>query len=127
MEELHSAHGAEAAFRVLKSPLSIRPIFHQLERRAKAIFWWRFSAMHCGHAETLLRRKGSALSRARRWRYSHSDQRRHRTAYDGREGNPVAARHTPDAKQKELLDQLGITVPDRLSFDRECSVDLATA
>ena len=27
---------AEAAFRVLKSELSIRPIFHQLERRAKA-------------------------------------------------------------------------------------------
>jgi transposase len=27
---------AEAAFRALKSELSIRPIFHQLERRAKA-------------------------------------------------------------------------------------------
>jgi transposase len=27
---------AEAAFRTLKSELSIRPIFHQLERRAKA-------------------------------------------------------------------------------------------
>jgi hypothetical protein len=34
---------------------------------------------------------------------------------------------TPSAEPKQLLDQLGITVPDRLSFDRECSVDLATA
>jgi hypothetical protein len=33
----------------------------------------------------------------------------------------------PNAEQKLLLDQLGITLPDRLSFDSECSADSATA
>lgn len=28
---------------------------------------------------------------------------------------------TPSAEQKQLLDLLGIPVPDRLSFDQECS------
>jgi len=31
---------AEAAFRALKSALSIRPLFHQLEPRVKAHIWW---------------------------------------------------------------------------------------
>jgi transposase len=35
---------AEAAFRALKSELSIRPIFHQLERRAKAYILVTFLA-----------------------------------------------------------------------------------
>ena len=31
------------------------------------------------------------------------------------------------AEQKSLLDLLGISFPDRLSFNRQCSVDSATA
>jgi hypothetical protein len=34
---------------------------------------------------------------------------------------------TPSAAQKQLLDQLGIAVPDRLSFDHECGADSAIA
>ncbi len=30
---------------------------------------------------------------------------------------------TASAEQKQLLSQLGITIPDRLSFDQECSAD----
>ena len=33
----------------------------------------------------------------------------------------------PDAEQKSLLQQLGLSLPDRLQFQRECSVDSATA
>src|SRR5271157_3446534 len=120
---------AEAAFRVLKSPLSIRPIFHQLERRAKAHILVAF----LGYAlwvtlKHLRRRKGSALSPTKALALLgtliSADIVLPTT--DGRE---IRLRRvtTPDAKQKELLDQLGITLPDRLSFDRECSVDLATA
>ncbi len=120
---------AEAAFRVLKSPLSIRPIFHQLERRAKAHILVAF----LGYAlwvtlKHLLRRKGSTLSPSKALALLatlvSADIVLPTT--DGRE---IRLRRvtTPDAKQKELLDQLGITVPDRLSFDRQCSVDLATA
>ena len=57
---------AEAAFRALKSELSIRPIFHQLERRAKAHILVAF----LGYAlwvtlKHLLIRKGSTLSPAK--------------------------------------------------------------
>jgi len=34
---------------------------------------------------------------------------------------------TPTAEQKQLLAELGITVPDRLGFDQECSADWALA
>ena len=33
----------------------------------------------------------------------------------------------PTAEQKSLLHQLGISLPDHLNFNRECSVDSATA
>ena len=32
----------------------------------------------------------------------------------------------PTAEQKSLLHQLGISLPDHLNFNRECSVDSAT-
>jgi len=120
---------AEAAFRVLKSPLSIRPIFHQLERRAKAHILVAF----LGYAlwvtlKHLLRRKGSTLSpnKALALLSTLVSADIVLPTTDGRE---IRLRRvtTPDAEQKQLLDQLGIAVPDRLSFDRECSVDSATA
>ena len=33
----------------------------------------------------------------------------------------------PDAEQKSLLRQLGVTLPDRFELNRKCSVDSATA
>jgi transposase len=120
---------AEAAFRVLKSPLSIRPIFHQLERRAKAHILVAF----LGYAlwvtlKHQLRRKGSALSPSKALALlgtlGSADIVLPTT--DGRE---IRLRRvtTPNAEQKQLLDQLGIAVPDRLSFDQECSADSASA
>jgi len=120
---------AEAAFRVLKSPLSIRPIFHQLERRAQAHILVAF----LGYAlwvtlKHLLRRKGSTLSPSKALALLgtlvSADIVLPTT--DGRE---IRLRRvtTPNAEQKQLLDQLGIAVPDRLSFDQECSADLASA
>ena len=116
---------AEAAFRALKSELSIRPIFHQLERRAKAHILVAF----LGYAlwvtlKHLLRRKGSALSPSKALALLgtlvSADIVLPTT--DGRE---IRLRRvtTPSAEQKQLLDQLGITIPDRLSFDQECSAD----
>ena len=120
---------AEAAFRALKSALSIRPIFHPLERRAKAHILVAF----LGYArwvtlKHLLRRKGSALSPSQALALLgtlvSADIVLPTT--DGRE---IRLRRitTPNAEQKQLLHQLGIAVPDRLSFDRECSVDSTTA
>lgn len=120
---------AEAAFRALKSELSIRPIFHQLERRAKAHILVAF----LGYAlwvtlKHLLIRKHATLSPARALvllgTLMSADIVLSTT--DGRE---IRLRRvtTPSAEQKQLLDQLGIAVPDRLSFDHECSADLAIA
>jgi transposase len=120
---------AEAAFRALKSELSIRPIFHQLERRAKAHILVAF----LGYAlwvtlKHLLRRKGSTLSPSQALALLatlvSADIVLPTT--DGRE---IRLRRitTPNPEQKQLLNQLGIAVPDRLSFDRECSVDSTTA
>jgi transposase len=120
---------AEAAFRALKSELSIRPIFHQLERRAKAHILVAF----LGYAlwvtlKHLLIRKGSAVSPAKALALLgtlvSADIVLPTT--DGRE---IRLRRvtTPTAEQKQLLAELGITVPDRLSFDQECSADSALA
>jgi hypothetical protein len=34
---------------------------------------------------------------------------------------------TPTPEQKKLLSDLGITIPDRLNFDQECSADFQVA
>jgi transposase len=120
---------AEATFRALKSELSIRPIFHQLERRAKAHILVAF----LGYArwvtlKHLLIRKGSACSPAKALALLGTLVSADIVlpATDGRE---IRLRRvtTPSAEQKQLLEQLGMALPERLSFDQECSVDSATA
>jgi transposase len=120
---------AEAAFRALKSELAIRPIFHQKEHRVKAHILVAF----LGYAmwvtfKHLLKRKNSNLSPARALALLstlHSADIILPTT-DGRE---IRLRRitTPNPDQQLLLDQLGITLPERLSFDSECSVDSASA
>jgi transposase len=120
---------AEAAFRALKSELAIRPIFHQKEHRVKAHILVAF----LGYAlwvtfKHLLKRTDSDLSPARALALLstlHSADIILPTT-DGRE---IRLRRitTPNPEQQLLLHQLGITLPERLSFDSECSVDSATA
>jgi len=120
---------AEAAFRTLKSELAIRPIFHQLERRAKAhilvaflgyALWVTLKYLLIGKSSTLSPAKALALLGT----LVSADIVLPTT--DGRE---IRLRRvtTPSAEQKQLLDLLGITVPSRLSFDQECSADSAIA
>jgi transposase len=120
---------AEAAFRALKSELAIRPIFHQKEHRVKAHILVAF----LGYAlwvtfKHLLKRSHTDVSPARALALLstlHSADIILPTT-DGRE---IRLRRitTPNPEQQLLLDQLGITLPERLSFDSECSVDSATA
>jgi transposase len=120
---------AEAAFRALKSELAIRPIFHQKEHRVKAHILVAF----LGYAlwvtfKHLLKRTSSDLSPSRALALLttlHSADIILPTT-DGRE---IRLRRitTPNRDQQLLLDQLGIILPERLSFDSECSADSATA
>jgi transposase len=119
---------AEAAFRALKSELAIRPIFHQKEDRVKAHILVAF----LGYAlwvtfKHLLKRKHAEVSPARALSLLASLQSADIVlpTTDGRE---IRLRRItqPSAEQKLLLDHLGIALPERLSFDSECSADSAT-
>jgi hypothetical protein len=120
---------AEAAFRTLKSELSIRPIFHQIERRVKAHVLVAF----LGYAlwvtlKHLMRAKSVELSPSKILALLTTIQSADIVlpTTDGRE---IRLRRvtTPTVEQKNLLDKLGFHLPDRLDFDQECSGDSRTA
>jgi transposase len=134
---------AEAAFRALKSELSVRPLFHQKEPRIKAHVMVAFlgyalrvtlkhwlrrrpaivpkpSLSGVDNAQPLSPRKALALLST-----LHSADIVLPTT-DGRE---IRLRRVtePDTKQKSLLHQLGLSLPDRLQFHQKCSADSAIA
>jgi transposase len=133
---------AEASFRALKSELSIRPLFHQLEPRVKAhvlvaflgyALWVTLKhwlqrrpaivprpASGVTNAQPLSAMKALALLST----LQSADIMLPTT--DGRE---IRLRRVtePTAEQKELLRQLGLHLPERLELHRKCSVDSATA
>ncbi|MFZ0962624.1 MAG: hypothetical protein WAO35_17275 [Terriglobia bacterium] len=120
---------AETESRVLKGPLSVRPIFHQPERRSQV----HILVPLPGYAlwvtlKHLLRRKGSTLSPAKALELLSTLVSADLVlpTTDGRE---IRLRRvaTPNVEQKQPLDQLAIAVPDRRGFDHQCSVDMATA
>jgi len=120
---------AEAAFRALKSELSIRPIFHQLERRVKAHVLVAF----VGYAlwvtlKHLLRRKYSDMTPAQCLATLATIQSAD-IILPTTEGREIRLRRVtiPTPEQKEILHKLGLMLPDRLDFNRECSGDLEIA
>ena len=134
---------AEASFRALKSELSIRPVFHQKEPRVKAHVMVAFlgyalwvtlkhllkrrapivpkpSVSGVDNAQPLSPMKALALLSA----LQSADIILPTT--DGRE---LRLRRVtePDAEQKSVLRQLGISIPERLQFERKCSADSVIA
>jgi transposase len=133
---------AEASFRALKSELSIRPLFHQLEPRVKAHVMVAF----LGYAlwvtlKHLLKRVAivpqpsvSAVSNtqpfsARKALSLLSNLQSADIVLPTTDGREIHLRRItePTAEQKALLQQLGLTLPERFELNRKCSVDLATA
>lgn len=120
---------AEAAFRVLKSALAVRPVFHQLERRVKAHLLVAF----LGYAlwvtlKHLLHRRGTGLTPARALALLATLQSADIVlpTTDGRE---IRLRRvaTPTPDQQRLLDQLHLSIPAHLEWNAECSADFVTA
>jgi transposase len=134
---------AEASFRALKSELSIRPLFHQLESRVKAHVMVAFlgyalwvtlkhllkrrpavgpqpSANGVDNAQPMTPMKAIALL---------STLQSADIVLPTTDGREIRLRRItePTAEQKSLLRQLGISLPEHLQFNRECSVDLAIA
>ena len=120
---------AEAAFRALKSELAVRPVFHQLERRAKAHVLVAF----LGYAlwvtlKHWLHRQGTGLTPARALALLATLQSADiiLPTTDGRE---IRLRRVtqPTPEQQRLLDQLDITIPTHLEWNAECSADFVTS
>jgi transposase len=134
---------AEAAFRALKSELSIRPLFHQKEPRVKAHVLVAFLgyALWVTLKHRLKRRPAivpepslSGVNDAQPFspmkalallsRLQSADIVLPTT--DGRE---IRLRRItePTAEQKSLLHQLGLTLPERLKALSKCSADFSIA
>jgi len=134
---------AEASFRALKSELSIRPLFHQKEPRVKAHVMVAF----LGYAlwvtlKHLLKRRAPIVPKPSVSGVNNTQPLSPMRALallstlqsadivlpttDGRE---IRLRRItePTAEQKSLLQQLSMTLPDSLEFNREGSVDSACA
>ena len=134
---------AEAAFRALKSELSIRPLFHQKEPRVKAhvmvaflgyalrvtlnhLLWRRpaivakLSLSGVDNAQPTSPMKALALL---------STLQSADIVLPTTDGRQIRLRRItePNAEQKSLLHQLRLSLPDRLQFHQECSADSATA
>src|SRR6266536_2235138 len=134
---------AEAVFRALKSELSIRPLFHQLEPRVKAHVMVAF----LGYAlwvtlKHLLKRRPPMVSKSSASGVENAQPLSPPRALallstlqsvdivlPTTDGHEVRLRRmtAPTAEQKSLLRQLGLTVPERLELRDKCSVDSAIA
>ena len=134
---------AEASFRALKSELSIRPLFHQLEPRVKAHVLVAFLgyALWVTLKHWLKRRpaivpqpslsgvtKAQPLSAMKALALLSTLQSADIVlpTTDGRE---IRLRRItePTAEQKQLLRQLRLSLPARFELHRKCSADSATA
>src|ERR1700686_637254 len=134
---------AKASFRALKSQLWVRPLFHQLEPRVKAHVMVAFlgyalwvTLKHLLKRRPVIAPNPSAsgvdnpppLSPLRALALLSTLQSADIVlpTPDHRE---IRLRRVtePTAEQKSLLRQLGISLPEHLQFNRECSVDSAIA
>ena len=146
-EELWSKYmqltDAESSFRALKSELSIRPLFHQLEPRVKAHVMVAF----LGYAlwvtlKHLLKRRPAFDSKPSASGVDDvpplspmkaiallSTLQSADIVLPTTDSREIRLRRVTDLtqEQKSLLRQLGINLPERLQFNRECSADSATA
>ena len=134
---------AEAAFRVLKSELQIRPLFHQKEPRVKAHVMVAF----LGYAlwvtlKHLLKRRPTIVPQPSISGVNNAQPLSPMRALnllsklqsadivlpttDGRE---IHLRRVAErtSEQESLLDQLGLSVPERLKSYSKCSADFAVA
>jgi len=134
---------AEASFRALKSELSIRPLFHQLEPRAKAHVMVAFlgyalwvtlkhllkrrpqvepkpSVSGVDNAEPMTPKKAVALL---------STLQSADIVLPTTDGREIRLRRItePTAEQKSMLRHLGISLPEHLRFQRKCSANSAVA
>src|SRR5215469_5495892 len=134
---------AEAAFRTLKSELYIRPLFHQLEPRVKAhvlvaflgyALWITLKHLLQRRAPIMPKPSASGVYNARPLSPMKvlallSNLQSADIVLPTTDGHEIRLRRIaePEPEQKALLQQLGISLPERFELNRKCSVDFLTA
>ena len=134
---------AEASFRVLKSELSIRPLFHQLESRVKAHVMVAFLAYalwvtlkHLLQRRALLEPKPTISGVENAQPFSPmkaisllSTLQSADIVLPTTDGREIRLRRVtePSPEQKVLLLQLGLSLPERLHSNLKCSADSVLA
>ena len=134
---------AEASFRALKSELSIRPLFHQLEPRVKAhvmvaflgyAMWVTLKHLLKRHPAVVPTPSLSGVDNAQPMTPMKaiallSTLQSADIVLPTTDGREIRLRRItePTAEQKSLLRQLGISLPEHLQFRRECSADSVVA
>jgi len=134
---------AEASFRALKSELSVRPLFHQLEPRVKAHVMVAFlgyalwvTLKHLLQRRAPIGPKPTISGVENNQPFSPMEALSLLSTLQSAdivlpttEGREIRLRRItePTAEQRSLLQQLGLNLPDQLQSNRECSVDSAIA
>ena len=134
---------AEASFRVLKSELSIRPLFHQLESRVKAHVMVAFlgyalwvTLKHLLQQRALLEPKPTPSGVENAQPFSPmkaisllSTLQSADIVLPTTDGPEIRLRRVtePSSEQKILLLQLGLNLPERLHSNLKCSADSVVA
>ena len=147
VEELWSEYmqltEAEAAFRTLKSELYIRPLFHQLEPRVKAhvlvaflgyALWVTLKHLLKHRAPLVPKPAASGVYNAQPLSPMKvlallSNLQSADIVLPTTDGHEIRLRRIaePEPEQKALLQQLGLSLPERFELNRKCSVDFSTA
>jgi len=147
VEELWSQYmqltEAEASFRTLKSELYIRPLFHQLEARVKAhvlvaflgyALWVTLKHLLQRRAPVIPQSSASGVLDAQPLSAMKalallSTMQSADIVLPTTDGCEIHLRRItqPTPEQKALLQQLGLTLPERFELNRKCSVDFAIA
>jgi hypothetical protein len=134
---------AEASFRALKSELSIRPLFHQLEPRVKAhvmvaflgyALWVTLKHLLKGAPPVVPEPPISGVDNVQPMTPMRaiallSTLQSADIVLPTTNGHEIRLRRItePTTEQKSLLRQLGISLPEHLRFQRKCSADSAAA
>ena len=134
---------AEASFRALKSELSVRPLYHQLDPRVKAhilvaflgyALWVTLKHLLKGRPPVVLAPSVSGVDNAQPMTPMRaiallSTLQSADIVLPTTDGREIRLRRItePTAEEKSLLRQLGISLPEHLKLQRKCSADSAVA
>jgi len=112
---------AEAAFRIQKDQLSIRPIWHQKEERVEAHILVCFLAFAMWKTLEMWQEKSGLGNSPRTILEEFSRIQCHDVILPTTEGTDIRLRciATPDKAQAALLDRLGLVIPKRMRLSEE--------